>query len=62
MKINLYTLKPLNRLVGRWGHKTILHGRAQCVLKMSDLHPALLVDLGSTKPLLEQFDVVEAAM
>ena len=62
MKIDSYTLKPLNRLDWRWGHKKILHGKAQCVPQMSDLHPALLVDLGSGKPLLELFDVDEAAM
>lgn len=61
MNINLYTLKPLKWLGWRWGQKTILHSKAQSVSQMSDLHPALLVDLASGKQRLKQFDVVEAA-
>ncbi len=44
---------------GTWDN---LHGKAQCVPQMSDLHPDLLLDLGSGKPLLGHLDVAEAAM
>jgi hypothetical protein len=41
-----------------------MHGKAQCTPQMADLHPALLLNLGFGKPLLEHpdVDVVEAAM